>query len=271
MQTSAPVFRSLGDVLPSLGDGHPVSRDAHQTKRLKMGQANAARVSRGSEVDIWPGLSVSSPQRDFKEHITITVVIYNTIAGPLSFLPAFASLPLPLSLSECAAGGAGGQAGCPPWRTSKPLWRTWTISTTNAPGRGTSRKRVFRAPPPMPRRSSHWPKPKASRRSWPLNPLNLLLRLCSGEMSSRRPRCEKVPTRGSLNRVARQMAAHVINGRSLLSHQGGNKKQKTLAQYEGACAAASCGPLLWHSSHRQAPSFNRPSTRSTRMMKWSSQ
>merc|ERR1719401_2307559 len=45
------------------------------------GVANAARVSRGSEFDVWPGLSVSSPKRNAGEHVTLTVVIYNTISG----------------------------------------------------------------------------------------------------------------------------------------------------------------------------------------------
>jgi len=44
------------------------------------GTANAARVSRGSEFDIWPGLSVEAPERNSSEHVTVTVVIYNTVA-----------------------------------------------------------------------------------------------------------------------------------------------------------------------------------------------
>lgn len=42
--------------------------------------ANAARVSRGSEYDVWDGLSVMEPARNTAEHVTITVVIYNTVA-----------------------------------------------------------------------------------------------------------------------------------------------------------------------------------------------
>merc|ERR1711939_582081 len=45
------------------------------------GRANAARVSRGSEVDTWGGLSLKQPQRNAAEHITVTCVIYNTVAG----------------------------------------------------------------------------------------------------------------------------------------------------------------------------------------------
>jgi huntingtin len=44
------------------------------------GIANAARVSRGSEYDIWPGLGISNPERNTSEHVTVTVVIYNTVA-----------------------------------------------------------------------------------------------------------------------------------------------------------------------------------------------
>jgi len=49
--------------------------------RPKVGTANAARVSRGTEVDVWKGLGLSTPKRNAHEHVTITVVIYFTIAG----------------------------------------------------------------------------------------------------------------------------------------------------------------------------------------------
>jgi len=47
----------------------------------KIGRANAARVSRGSEVDTWEGVRNTQPKRDPHQHITVTVVIYNTVAG----------------------------------------------------------------------------------------------------------------------------------------------------------------------------------------------
>lgn len=50
-------------------------------KRICSGTASAARVSRGSEYDVWYGLSVKDPERHASEHVTVTVVIYNTIAG----------------------------------------------------------------------------------------------------------------------------------------------------------------------------------------------
>jgi len=45
------------------------------------GTANAARVSRGSEHDVWPGLSVQIPSRHPSEHVTVTIVLYNTVVG----------------------------------------------------------------------------------------------------------------------------------------------------------------------------------------------
>ena len=47
-----------------------------------VGQANAARVSRGSMVDrVDKTVHVRKPTRDASQHITVTVVIYNTVAG----------------------------------------------------------------------------------------------------------------------------------------------------------------------------------------------
>ena len=45
-----------------------------------VGHSSAARVSRGSEYDTWPGLSVNSPKRNPSEHVTVTVVLYNTVS-----------------------------------------------------------------------------------------------------------------------------------------------------------------------------------------------
>merc|ERR1711907_566289 len=44
------------------------------------GRASAARVSRGTEEDVWRGLSIKKPQRNASEHVTVTIVIYNAIA-----------------------------------------------------------------------------------------------------------------------------------------------------------------------------------------------
>merc|ERR1712054_308403 len=57
------------------------SRSHTSPEGPKRGKATAARVSRGSEVDTWKGLTVKKPQRNSAEHVTVTVVIYNTVAG----------------------------------------------------------------------------------------------------------------------------------------------------------------------------------------------
>merc|ERR1712048_260223 len=58
-----------------------IRRRRCESNSLRKGTANAARVSRGTEFDVWRGLSVKSPERNASEHVTITVVIYNTVAG----------------------------------------------------------------------------------------------------------------------------------------------------------------------------------------------
>merc|ERR1711907_221156 len=51
-------------------------------RRKRTGTANAARVSRGSEVDTWAGLpDMGTIKRDETQHCTVTVVLYNTVAG----------------------------------------------------------------------------------------------------------------------------------------------------------------------------------------------
>jgi ubiquitin C len=47
----------------------------------EVGVSSAARVSRGSEQDVWSGLSVTNPVRHPSEHVTVTVVFYNTVTG----------------------------------------------------------------------------------------------------------------------------------------------------------------------------------------------
>lgn len=60
-------------------DGPP-TRSYHPAPSKK-GTSNAARVSRGSEVDTWGGLTKKDPQRDHAQHITATVTMYYTVAG----------------------------------------------------------------------------------------------------------------------------------------------------------------------------------------------
>ena len=43
--------------------------------------SNAARVSRGTEVDVYRGVANTTPQRDASQHGTVTVTMYYTVAG----------------------------------------------------------------------------------------------------------------------------------------------------------------------------------------------
>merc|ERR1712179_455129 len=62
-------------------DDEPHSRSRRSASPPKIGTANAARVSRGSKEDTWDGLSVKNAVRNDGEHVTVTCVIYFTIAG----------------------------------------------------------------------------------------------------------------------------------------------------------------------------------------------
>jgi hypothetical protein len=56
----------------------------------RIGQASAAKVSRGSEVEgpLWQGVWYKNAERDPHQHITVTVVLYHCVAiSPLSSLP----------------------------------------------------------------------------------------------------------------------------------------------------------------------------------------
>lgn len=61
--------------------GEDCMRNSAPHSAPKVGSACAARVSRGTEVDTWEGLSVKEPTRHPDEHVTCTVVIYNAISG----------------------------------------------------------------------------------------------------------------------------------------------------------------------------------------------
>lgn len=65
------------------GLGQVKSRGGRLRKKCKKrtGVANAARVSRGTKYDDWAGLTVKDPTRHPSEHLTVTCVIYNTVAG----------------------------------------------------------------------------------------------------------------------------------------------------------------------------------------------
>lgn len=72
------LFSAAKSEAPKLMARSIASSGAAPTKK---GTANAARVSRGSLHDKWDGLSIRSPKRDATQHVTVTVVIYNTVAG----------------------------------------------------------------------------------------------------------------------------------------------------------------------------------------------
>merc|ERR1712038_265572 len=52
-----------------------------RSNTFTFGKSSAARVSRGSFVDTWKGLTVTEPKRHENEHITATIVLYYTCAG----------------------------------------------------------------------------------------------------------------------------------------------------------------------------------------------
>mmetsp|Transcript_44144 Transcript_44144/g.91235 ORF Transcript_44144/g.91235 Transcript_44144/m.91235 type:complete len:432 (+) Transcript_44144:65-1360(+) len=56
-------------------------RSAEPRCAVPTGHSSAARVSRGTEHDVWDGLSINSPERNATEHVTLTVVIYNAVRG----------------------------------------------------------------------------------------------------------------------------------------------------------------------------------------------
>jgi len=59
----------------------PASIPAFPARAPRVGIASAARVSIGSFHDTWNGVANKTPRRDPSQHITITVVVYNTIAA----------------------------------------------------------------------------------------------------------------------------------------------------------------------------------------------
>jgi len=52
------------------------------SNRSRNGSANAARVSRGTEVyGTWKGIKIKKPERDQTQHVTVTIVFYYTVMG----------------------------------------------------------------------------------------------------------------------------------------------------------------------------------------------
>jgi hypothetical protein len=80
MQTSASLDKCVvqcDSLAPMAGS---VRLDVKRARKAP-GKASAARVSRGTEYDTWSGLTKKDPVRDPTQHITITVVAYNVVAG----------------------------------------------------------------------------------------------------------------------------------------------------------------------------------------------
>ena len=71
---------SIPESFPETEDKRKLDMRTTQTTK-KDGISNAARVSRGSDAGEHTPLKVESPERNAAEHVTVTVVFYNTVAG----------------------------------------------------------------------------------------------------------------------------------------------------------------------------------------------
>lgn len=56
-------------------------RGTYSCRSRKVGRSNAARVSRGTEEDVWDGLAKKDMKRDEMQRGTITVTVFYTVAG----------------------------------------------------------------------------------------------------------------------------------------------------------------------------------------------
>ena len=86
LPAGAPPQMAAAACAASLGAAPTAYRGATRSRgappRPRVGTANAARVSRGSMVDkVDRTVKIVKPQRDASQHVTVTVVIYNTVAG----------------------------------------------------------------------------------------------------------------------------------------------------------------------------------------------
>eukprot|EP00304_Pavlova_gyrans_P006914 CAMPEP_0206051146 /NCGR_PEP_ID=MMETSP1466-20131121/30771_1 /ASSEMBLY_ACC=CAM_ASM_001126 /TAXON_ID=44452 /ORGANISM="Pavlova gyrans, Strain CCMP608" /LENGTH=497 /DNA_ID=CAMNT_0053426269 /DNA_START=33 /DNA_END=1526 /DNA_ORIENTATION=+ len=77
----------------------------------RTGVSNAARVSRGAEHDTWSGLSVKRPTRHANEHVTVTVVMYNTVAGGVPTAEDVAAAVEDLEELYASCSGGRGRLG----------------------------------------------------------------------------------------------------------------------------------------------------------------
>merc|ERR1712048_755369 len=68
---------SAADSMYSYSEADEDEEDSKQ----RVGDGSAARISIGSLYDEWQGLSLSTPLRNPSEHVTVTIVTYNTVVG----------------------------------------------------------------------------------------------------------------------------------------------------------------------------------------------
>jgi len=111
--------------------------------------ANAARVSYGSEHDVWSGLTgyAKTPVRHESEHITITIVLYNVVAGgvPSEADVAAAIDDLERLYAACAADRRAAIAFA-----NAPVASPWAPATADPALAVTSTPNPFLPPLPRP-------------------------------------------------------------------------------------------------------------------------
>merc|ERR1711879_756475 len=81
---SAPVMcmsAPMGAPMPKMMMKSTGVKECRSRSKRAVGSSNASRVSRGDYYDTWSGLNQTEPKRNDGEHITVTVVFYNTVAG----------------------------------------------------------------------------------------------------------------------------------------------------------------------------------------------
>jgi len=74
------IFGSLGGCGAGFGGALAGRVRTRDRPAPVVGTASASRVSRGTKEDVWSGLSIARPARNSHEHVTVTIVIYNTVA-----------------------------------------------------------------------------------------------------------------------------------------------------------------------------------------------
>jgi hypothetical protein len=73
--------QKCGAVYIQTQQSEPPNRGIVPKQPPKFGKSSAARVSRGSLVGEWDGLTLKEPKRHPHEHVTVTIVMYYTCSG----------------------------------------------------------------------------------------------------------------------------------------------------------------------------------------------